>query len=237
MKFDPPLIQGILIRRYKRFLVDVELTSGERVTAHCPNTGSMRNCLFPGQPVWLSNSQNPKRKYSLTWELAQTPDNQWIIVNTHRANQLVAEALDQSQLKEFPPSVRYSREVRLENHASRIDFVLETSTKTFMEVKSVTLLEQNNIGTFPDAVTTRGQKHLQELMLLKQQGFEAVMFYCINHSGIEEVTVAEHIDSTYAKQLYQAMQRGIKILCYKTEISPQGISIDKPLNFISLYKP
>ena len=164
MKFSPSLLRGTLIKRYKRFFADVELEDGTIVTAHCPNTGAMSGCAEPGYTVFLSESTNPKRKLKYTWELAQTFDGHFIGINTHNANKLVAEALDNKVLKEFSDITRWKAEVTPPTANSRFDFALERENAQhqgiieYMEVKSVTLAE-NSKGFFPDAVTQRGAKH------------------------------------------------------------------------------
>lgn len=226
MKFSSELSQGTLIKRYKRFLADVALNDGSEITLHCPNTGSMKNCLFPGQPVWFSHSDNPKRKYPCTWELMQTPQGDLIGINTGRANALAEEAIVNGVIAELQGYPRLRREVRYGEENSRIDLLLSADGKPdcYIEVKSCTLL-QDGKGYFPDAVTARGQKHLRELIQMVQSGHRAVLLFVVQHSGINSVSPAAHIDPDYAVGLTQAMAAGVEVLAYKCELSHQAIEI------------
>jgi sugar fermentation stimulation protein A len=213
MKFSTPLIQGTLIKRYKRFLADIQLADGSIVIAHCPNTGAMTGCAEPGWKVWLSPSNNPKRKLLFTWEVVLTDQLNWIGINTQKANILVKEAIQETNIAELAGYKTLQGEVRFGEENSRIDFLLTDPEKSdcYVEVKSVTLLD-NNAGYFPDSKTLRGQKQ---------------------HSGIQSVQVAKHIDPDYAKELKQAMLSGVQILCYDCKISPEKIYINQSLPFFS----
>ena len=228
MKFDPSFDSGVLIKRYKRFLTDIRLENGDTVTIHCPNTGSMRNCLFEGEKVWFSVSDNPKRKYSRTWELAQTTAGHIIGINTGRANALAEEAINNGVISELQGYQSLRREVKYGSENSRIDILLEDSDKPncYIEVKSCTLLEQDQ-GYFPDAVTTRGQKHLRELMEMVEQGYRAVLLFVVQHTGIKSVKAAAHIDEDYAKLLVEAHKKGVEIIAYSAELSPLEASLVK----------
>ncbi|MCL1145622.1 DNA/RNA nuclease SfsA [Shewanella sp. 10N.261.52.F9] len=221
MKFDPSFESGVLIKRYKRFLTDITLPSGEVVTIHCPNTGSMKNCLFEGQKVWFSVSDNPKRKYSRTWELAQSDKGHIIGINTGRANALAEEAINNGIISELQGYSSLRREVKYGSENSRIDILLQDEKKPncYIEVKSCTLLE-NGHGYFPDAVTTRGQKHLRELMEMVEQGQRAVLLFVVQHSGINSVQAAAHIDPDYALLLTEAHSKGVEIIAYSANSSP-----------------
>jgi len=199
----PDLIEGRLVKRYKRFLADVELPSGELVTAHCANTGSMRNCCEPDSRVWLSDSKNPKRKLPLTWELVEIEQEYLACINTHRANGLVKEALDSGLIAELAGYSDILPEQKYGSERSRIDFLLkdEQMVDCYVEVKNVTLFEGNGLGTFPDAVTARGTKHLREMMGVVEAGHRAVLFYNIAHTGISYVSPARDIDLLYAVTL------------------------------------
>ena len=233
MFFDSTLLQGRLIKRYKRFLADVMLDDGTVVTAHCANTGAMTGCAEPGWQVWLSKSHNPKRKLAYSWELSRTDAGHFIGVNTHKANDLVAEALRHNVITELAGYAAIQREVKAGTDNSRIDFKLSAPKKVdcFVEVKSVTLL-QHEQGFFPDAVTLRGQKHLFTLEELVKQGQRAVLLFCVQHSGIESVDIARHIDPGYAEALQQANQSGVEMLAYSTIISPEKILINQSIPFI-----
>ncbi|MBE8168530.1 MAG: DNA/RNA nuclease SfsA [Shewanella sp.] len=226
MEFIPKLESGILIKRYKRFLADIRLNDGSEVTIHCPNTGSMKNCQFPEQQVWFSTSDNPKRKYSRTWELMETPVDDFIGINTGRANQLAADAIEKQVITELVGYEHIKREVKYGAENSRIDILLTSDDKPdcYVEVKSCTLLETGS-GYFPDSVTLRGQKHLRELMQMVQNGHRAVLLFVVQHSGISTVSPAKHIDPAYASLFYEAIAQGVEVLAYKTTLSPDEIII------------
>jgi sugar fermentation stimulation protein A len=228
LTFNSPLQSAILIKRYKRFLADVMLANHQIMTIHCANTGAMTGCAQAGDTVWYSLSNNPKRKYSASWELTQTQNNDWICVNTLRANHIVKQALIKQQIPELIGYHQITQEVAYGQQSSRIDLLLQHEHKPpcYVEIKSVTLFDPHTqFGYFPDTVTQRGQKHLEELMSVVQQGQRAVIFYLIQHSAIQRFAPAVHIDPCYAKKLRLAHESGVEILCYKTNISPAGITI------------
>lgn len=233
MEFLPPLQSAVLIKRYKRFLADVITEQGEIITIHCANTGAMTGCATPGDKVWYSTSDNTKRKYPHSWELTETQTGDWIGVNTHRANDLVAEALNQKRIPELSDYTIVKREVKYGGENSRIDFLLtgDNLRDCYIEVKSVTLL-QNKQGFFPDAVTLRGQKHLRELASIAKEGKKAVLFFAVLHSGIQKVAVATHIDKQYALLLKQAIDCGVEVVCYQVDISTKELYLDKKIDFI-----
>ncbi|WP_289997088.1 DNA/RNA nuclease SfsA [Photorhabdus laumondii] len=233
MEFHPPLQSATLIRRYKRFLADVITPEGETLTIHCANTGAMTGCSTPGDTVWYSTSDNPKRKYPNSWELTETPAGHWICVNTLRANDLVAEAIAQNAIPEFSEYKKISREVKYGEENSRIDLLLqaEQQVNCYIEVKSVTLL-QENCGYFPDAVTTRGQKHLRELQHIAEQGQRAVLFFAVLHSGINQVAAAAHIDHNYSSLLEQAQNSGVEVICYQANMTGKGMVLGDKLTFL-----
>ncbi|EXU75680.1 DNA/RNA nuclease SfsA [Erwinia mallotivora] len=228
MIFDPPLRPATLVLRYKRFLADVITPEGEKLTLHCANTGAMTGCATPGDTVWYSTSDSLTRKYPHSWELTETQLGEWICVNTLRANSLVKEALNQQIIPELSGYSQLRAEVKYGE--SRIDFLLQAEGRTncYIEVKSVTLC-QNGKGYFPDAVTVRGQKHLRELGRMAENDQRAVLFFAVLHSGIEDVTPARHIDAHYAELLAQAQRSGVEVLCYKAQLSPEGLSLKKAL--------
>ncbi|MCF2947446.1 DNA/RNA nuclease SfsA [Paraglaciecola aquimarina] len=228
----PDLIQGTLIKRYKRFLADVQLNDGSIVTAHCPNTGAMTGCAEPGWQVWLSPSTNPKRKLPFTWEVVKTNKNHWIGINTHKANAIVKEALSKQLIPELVGYNQHKAEVKFGEENSRIDFLLMAEHKPdcYVEVKSVTLLD-NELGYFPDAKTIRGQKHLRELSSIASRGERAVLLFCVQHTGINSVTVAQHIDPDYAKELSLAMDKGVEVLCYGCHIDAEKIYVNQSVRF------
>ena len=209
------------IRRYKRFLADVCLQNGTEITVHCPNTGSMRNCLELGALVWLSCSANQARKYRYTLEFLQTSRGHFIGLNASGANKLVKEGIKSGVIKELSGYSHLRSEVRYGFENSRIDFLLSKEGKPdcYVEVKSVTLLENpvtRGDGYFPDSVSTRAQKHLRELSQLADTGVRAVLVFCVQHSGIQRVHSADHIDPTYAEYLRIAIASGVEVLAYKT---------------------
>lgn len=231
MKFEPKLLQGILIKRYKRFLADIETNTGELITIHCPNTGSMRNCVAPGQPCWYSTSDSKTRKYPHTWELATTPDGCLAGINTHRANELVAEAVAEGRIAALDGYAQLHREVKYGDENSRIDLLLsdETRANCYVEIKSVTLHEGAGLGLFPDAVSSRGAKHLRELMAMAAQGQRAVLFFCVQHSAIERVAPADEIDPLYGKLLREAAASGVEVMAWRAQMSAQQFSLVEPL--------
>ncbi|WP_018984793.1 DNA/RNA nuclease SfsA [Salinimonas chungwhensis] len=232
MQFTTSLLRGTLIRRYKRFLADVTLSDGQTVTAHCPNTGAMSGCAEPGFTVWLSRSDNPKRKLAYTWELAQDFDDNFIGINTHTANKLVAEVLNNKVFEEFNRVSDVKREVTPPGAASRFDFAfLRDGRREYMEVKSVTLA-QGARGLFPDAVTARGARHCHELGILADAGVPATLAFCVQHTGIKSVEIAQHIDPDYAAAVNLARQKGVNIVAFGCTINQQKLSINQLLPVI-----
>lgn len=232
MEFIPPLKPATLIKRYKRFLADVTTPEGDEITIHCANTGAMTGCATPGDTVWFSTSNNAKRKYPHSWELTQTVDNHFICINTLRANQLVAEALENKWIPELSEYNLIIPEVKYGAENSRIDFFLthDGLSDCFIEVKSVTLRE-NGHGFFPDTTTLRGQKHLRELTSIAKEGKRAILLFAVLHSGIHVVSAAEHIDKQYAQLLDNAISNGVEVLCYQADISTQQMKLGKKICF------
>ena len=229
------LKKATLIKRYKRFLADIILEDGTETTIHVANTGAMTGCAEPEDTVWYSTSDNPKRKYPLSWELTQTQNNHYICVNTIKANQLAEEAINNGVIKELTGYKNLKREVKYGDENSRIDIFLSehdtSKADVFVEVKSVTLLEGTQ-GYFPDAVTTRGQKHLRELMSIAKSGKRAVLFFAVLHSGINSVNAAKHIDPKYAELLQEAISSGVEVLVYKAQIDEISIVLQNKLDFL-----
>ena len=235
MQFAQPLHEARLIKRYKRFLADVIHPEYGEMTVHCPNTGSMKNCWQEGWKVWLLDSENSKRKYRYTWVYSDNDNGAYIGINTHFANQLEYEGIVNGQVAELNGYHRIAREVKYGNENSRIDILLtdELSAKTYVEVKSVTLHEADGKGYFPDAKTLRGQKHLRELIDCRKHGHRAILFFLVQHNGIEQVSVAQSIDPDYAALLSQAIEVGVEILAYKCQLSTSEIRFGHRLDFIS----
>jgi len=230
MEFTPALQEGILLKRYKRFLADIKTADGSALTLHCPNTGSMLNCNEPGWRVWYSTSDNPKRKYRCTWEMVENAEGELIGINTGQANRLVEEALLSGVVGELNGYATCRKEVRFGSENSRVDFLLSdahdgSQADCYVEVKSVTLGMGNGLGAFPDAITTRGQKHLRELMEVKAQGQRAVLLFCVQHSGIDKVAPADHIDADYGRLLRAAAEAGVELLAYRANLTPHEISL------------
>jgi sugar fermentation stimulation protein A len=226
MQFEPPLKQAILIKRYKRFLADVETSKGKVLTIHCPNTGSMKNCAEPGSRIWYSTSANPKRKYPHTWQFIEINKAERVGINTGIANTLVNEAMEQNIINELLGYELIQAEVAYGEQKSRVDFLLQIPENQFqadcyVEVKNVSLGVGNGLGLFPDAVTIRGQKHLQELIHMCEKGYRSVLFFCVQHSHIHTVSPADEIDPRYGELLREAATKGVEILAYGTEFNPQ----------------
>ncbi|KMQ73454.1 DNA/RNA nuclease SfsA [Marinobacter subterrani] len=230
MKFPEPLVEGRLIRRYKRFLADVRLPDGTEITAHCPNTGSMLGCQPENARVWLSRSDNPKRKLPYTWELVEAVPGQLACVNTARPNAQALEAVQAGVVVELSGYPAARPEVKYGAEKSRIDLLLSghgSAADAWVEVKNVTLAE-NGQGFFPDAVTERGQKHLRELMTQVEQGDRAVLFFVVNHTGIETVRPADQIDRKYGELLREACDAGVEVIAYRADLcgsdgNPTGV--------------
>ncbi len=219
------------MRRYKRFLADIETPSGETFTIHCPNTGSMKNCWVENTPCWYSDSGNPKRKYRHTLEVTTTPEGALAGVNTGRANALVEEAITNGIITELQGYDELRREVRYGDENSRIDLLLSgPQGDCYVEVKNVTLAEGGR-GLFPDAVSSRGAKHLRELQKLAGNGVRAVLFYCVQHTGIETVEAAREIDPEYAQTLDAAVAAGVEVIAYRASISAEEIVLAEAISF------
>lgn len=222
----PPLLPGILIKRYKRFFAEIELDSGEIITAHCPNTGPMTGVYIPGNPVLVSPSDNPKRKLAYTWELIKVCDTlpTWVGVNTGLPNRVVKLALE---LKLFPELGNYSliqpEVVYGLDKKSRVDFWLTGEEKPiFLEVKNTTWVKEE-LALFPDTVTERGQKHLRELIEVVRQGSRAVMLYFINRGDCTDFAPGDSADRLYGELFRQAMSEGVEVLPCRFDVTPEGV--------------
>ncbi len=228
LTFSSPLIEGKLIKRYKRFFADVELANGDVVTAHCPNTGSMKSCGQPGDTVFVLHAPSPTRKLAYTWELTKTSRG-FVGVNTARPNHVVAKAIENGKIAELLAYPDLKQEVKYGVN-SRIDILLSCPDKgqCYVEVKNTTLLE-GDLVLFPDSVSARGLKHLQELSLMVKEGHRAVMFYLVNRAEGSYFTPASQIDPAYSKGLSEALKAGVEILAYRATHSLSGISIGEAL--------
>ncbi|OMH32051.1 DNA/RNA nuclease SfsA [Motiliproteus sp. MSK22-1] len=230
MKFEHPLQEGKLVRRYKRFMADVEHSEDKVITIHCPNTGSMKNCSDQGSRVWFWDSGNPKRKYPHSWELVEVEEQFLACVNTGRANALTKEAINNAIISELQGYESLRTEVKYGEEGSRIDLLLEgPQGRCYVEVKNVTLLREDGLGVFPDAVTERGRKHLRELMKVAAAGDRAVLLYCVAHTGIERVSPADDLDPAYGETLREAVTAGVEIYAYRAEIDSESISLRYPI--------
>jgi sugar fermentation stimulation protein A len=231
MQLPKRLQPGVLTKRYKRFLADIVTDAGDSFTIHCPNTGSMKNCQEPGSRIWYSDSENPNRKYSCTWELVEVDDEHIVGINTGLANKLVHEAIELGRIKELGGYESIRTEVAYGEQKSRIDLLLEglgadSNAQCYVEVKNVSLGMGDGLGVFPDAVTSRGQKHLQELLLMHESGHRAVLLFCVQHSGIERIAPADDIDPEYGRLLREVVSKGVEVLAYRAEFDLQNSQIE-----------
>lgn len=229
MKYAHELFHGTLIKRYKRFLADVKLDSGEIVTAHCANSGSMLGLKDEGNEVWLSPAANPKAKLDYKWEIVKVA-NIMVGINTSLPNKLAEDAILDGTIAELQGYENLRREMKYGKN-SRIDLFLSTHNAgkpdCYVEVKSVTLSRENGIGEFPDSVTARGTKHLVELSDMVSDGHRSVMLYLAQRSDLEKFKVASDIDPAYADALKVAKEKGVEAYCYICEITPSGIKVGK----------
>ena len=229
MNFNETLISGEFVKRYKRFFVDIKI-GNNTVTAHCPNTGSMIGLLKKGNKVWLSKSDNPKRKLRYTLQIFEDRNSK-VGINTHLTNKIVFDALKEGSIKNFTNIDSIKKEVKFGEN-TRFDFLLTKKTKkTFIEVKNVTLSRENSIAEFPDAVTSRGLKHVKELLKAKQKGFEIYLLFVIQRNDCSKFQLAKDIDPEYCEFLIKAVKKNLKILCYDCKFSPKGIKLNRELKF------
>lgn len=224
MKFEQSLVSGKLLRRFKRFMANIELDSGKIITAHCPNSGSMKSCVTPGWRVMLSQSPNPKRKYKYTWEMIHN-GKCWIGINTNIPNVITAEAIAMGKIPELRGYVTIRREVGYGLN-SRVDILLQNDLNScYVEVKNVTLVESDGNYYFPDAVTERGRKHLYELINVVKSGNRAVMMFVVQRDDGDTFRPAAHIDPAYTKALREAYEKKVEILVYRAQVDPQKIEL------------
>ena len=226
----PELIPGKLLKRYKRFLADVGLENGTTITAHCPNSGSMQACSEPGRPVFVSFHDNPKRKLKYTWELIQMPGS-LVGVNTQIPNRLVYHSILNGMVKELRGYDTVKREVKVGQH-SRLDLMLSGPGRRscFVEVKNCTLVD-DGVALFPDAVTTRGRKHLLELQTLVAEGCRCAMFYLIQRMDARVFKPADHIDPAYGQTLRETVRKGVEVLAYDVHIDRQQIVLNSKVPY------
>ena len=228
MIFPDKLVHGSLIRRYKRFLADIKLDDGSVVVAHCTNSGSMKSCLEDDAEVYLTSVNDPKRKTKFTWEMIKI-NGDWVGINTGNPNKLAFDAISNGTIPELIGYNNVKREVKYGN--SRFDVYAENETeKCFIEVKNVSMKSGKN-ALFPDAVTTRGQKHLRTLMKVKSEGMRAVMLYIIQRSDVEIFAPAVEIDPEYTKLLKKAVEAGVEVIPMQAKVTPEKIELTKKLPF------
>ncbi len=236
MRFDSDLIPATLVRRYKRFLADVVLETGDITTVHVANPGAMTGLDRPLSRVWLSHSGNPLRKYPRTWELVETDlgsGAELIGVNTGQPHQLVAEAIETGLIPELRGYASVRREVKYGQN-SRIDFLLEDPTKQpcYLEIKNVHLMRKPGLTEFPDCVTERGAKHLRELAATRTSGMRAVLLFVIQIPSAERFCVARDLDPAYAAAFDQARAHGVEMLAWRCDVSLAGIVIAAPVPLV-----
>ncbi len=231
MIFEPPLLPCTFLRRYKRFLADVRLPDGSEITVHCPNSGSMRACQPPGVPAWITDSGNPKRKLPHTLEVIEVSPGVRCLVNTHRPNGIVEEALAAGVIPALSGYASLAREVRYGAESSRIDVLLSDPERgqCYVEVKNVTLGLGDGLAAFPDAVTARGTKHLRELMAMVAEGHRAVLLFCVGRTDITEVIPADDIDPTYGRALRAAAAAGVEIMAWGVSLDAQQVRLTHPV--------
>ena len=229
MNFNKKLISGELVKRYKRFFVDVKINN-RIITAHCPNTGSMMGLLNTNNKVWLSRSENPERKLKYTLQIIEDKKSM-VGVNTHLTNKIVLKALEENLIKDLKNLDNIKSEVKF-GRDTRFDFLVsKNNKKIFIEVKNVTLSRKNGVAEFPDAVTTRGLKHINELINASKKGFETYLLFLIQRNDCNQFKIAQDIDPNYYKLLTKAAKKKLNIICYDCKFSPKGIKLNNNIKF------
>ncbi len=229
MRFPTPLLEGRLLRRYQRFLADVDTAAGI-LTAHCPNTGSMQGCAEPGMRVWLSPATNPARKLAWTWELVEALPGVVVGMHTGRSNALVRETIEAGRVPELAGYPTIRPEVKY-GEGSRIDLLLTAPGRPdcYVEVKKVPAPVAGRIGYFPDAVTTRGARHLREMSAMVAAGHRAVLVFCVQRGDVDCVRPADHIDPVYGRTLREALAAGVEVIALGATVWPAGIELERRL--------
>ena len=226
MNFENELISGLFVKRYKRFFVDV-IIDKKIVTAHCPNTGSMQGLLIKNNKVWLTKSNDPKRKLKYTLQIIECNGSK-VGVNTHLTNKIVLDGLNNNKIKNFK-AIEIKTEVKFGDN-TRFDFLItESNSKKFIEVKNVTLSRTNKLAEFPDAITSRGAKHINELIKAKAKGYDVYLMFVIQRDDCDRFSIARDIDPNYADLLSDAIKKKLNILCYDCKFSPKGIKLNKQI--------
>ncbi|MBY8976099.1 DNA/RNA nuclease SfsA [Rhodobacteraceae bacterium NNCM2] len=236
MKFTTPLIPGRLLRRYKRFLADIEMETGAQITAHCANPGAMLGVADPGSRVWVERNDDPKRKLKYSWKILETGNGHLVGIDTGVPNRVVAEALQAGQIPGLAGEVR--AEVRYGAN-SRVDFLVTApdGAKIFVEVKNVHLMRRPGLAEFPDSVTKRGAKHLADLSAEVAAGHRAVMLYCVQRTDCDEMGFAGDLDPGYLTAFIDARKSGVEAIAWACRISTAEITLDRPLPIIENSPP
>jgi sugar fermentation stimulation protein A len=229
MNFDNKLISGQFIKRYKRFFVDIKIKE-KTIIAHCPNTGSMNGLLKKGNKVWVTKSNNPNRKLKYTLQIIEDKKSK-VGVNTHLANKIVHHALENNLIKEFDKKIQVKPETKFGTN-TRFDFLItQKKFKAFIEVKNVTLSRIKNLAEFPDAVTSRGLKHINELLKASNMGYKIFILYLIQRNDCKLFKIAEDVDPEYSNSLVKAVKKKLNILCYDCKFSSKGIKLNQKVKF------
>ena len=229
MFFENKLLSGLFIKRYKRFFVDIKIKN-KIITAHWPNTGSMQGLLKKGNKVWLSQTNNPNRKLRYTLQIIEDNGSK-VGINTHLTNKIFLDGLKNNFLKEFGKNIEIKTEVKF-NDNTRFDFLItKNNYKAFVEVKNVTLVRNSKIAEFPDAVTTRGAKHINQLLKASRQGYNIFIAFVIQREDCDHFTIASDIDPEYSKLLSNAVKKKLNIICYDCKFSLKGIKLNKPIKY------
>ena len=229
MNFENKLISGLFIKRYKRFFADIKLNN-KIVTSHCANSGSMMGLLNKNSKAWITESNNQKRKLKYTLQILDDNGSK-VGVNTHLTNKIVKHALQENLIKYFNKKTKIKTE-QVFGKNTRFDFFLEDKNiKSFLEVKNVTLKRKNNIAEFPDSITARGTKHLNELINATKKGFKAYLLFVVQREDCNKFVIAKDIDPEYSKTLIKAVKHNVKIICYDCKFSPKGIVLNKEIKF------
>ena len=229
MNFENKLIPGQFIKRYKRFFVDIKIKE-KTITAHCPNTGSMYGLLKKGNKVWVTKSDNPNRKLKYTLQIIEDKKSK-VGVNTHLTNKIVYHALKNNLINEFDKKIQVKPETKFGTN-TRFDFLItQKKFKAFIEVKNVTLSRIKNLAEFPDAVTSRGLKHINELLKASNMGYKIFILYLIQRNDCKLFKIAEDVDPEYANSLVKAVKKKLNILCYDCKFLTKGIKLNKKVKF------
>ena len=227
MNFEKILISGEFVKRYKRFFADIKINN-KIVTAHCPNTGSMMGLLKKGNKVWLSESNNPKRKLKYTLQIIESEKSK-VGINTHLTNKIVFHALSSNLIKNFKNTDNIKQEVKFGEN-TRFDFMVSgNNKKSFIEVKNVTLSRKKGIAEFPDSVTARGLKHINELLRARKKGYEIFLLFIIQREDCKKLEIAKDIDFEYYKLLIKAVKKNLNVICYDCKFSSKGIKLNREI--------